>query len=420
MRKIMFVSMIVLAMGVGLLGVPEKAASKSDAKPIIWGAPCAIGTSVGRDGWKALSLAVEEINKNGGIKLPDGMHPIKLETMDSRSLEPGVPVAEALLTMERLIMEKKADFIIGGPERTEAGLAAMDMSNRYKKIIVLGTGNCSPRQPGKVAKDPSKYPYVWLATPSVDAKLPLWLPLFDMIRDKWGFKKFYILTQDVSWGRGWGKVFSTLLPKRGWEKVGDAAFPLGSTDFSSALLDAKKKGADIFTGGFDMPESAIMMKQWAALKVPTVPVCHISPGQPLAFWKATAGKCEYSVLEGLAITSPRIGPWAEKYMKWCSETDTADGDPIHNYCAAYCLKEAIEIAGSLDSDAVSKAFLKVDIKDSPYGRLRFNPKRHQWVMSNDPKEGAVVGWFQWQDGKRVHIYPEPIVTGDLKLPAWRK
>ena len=105
-------------------------------------------------------------------------------------------------------------------------------------------------------------------------------------------------------------------------------------------------------------------------------------------------------------------------MKWCEETDTADGDPIHNYLAAYCLKEAIEIAGTTDSDAVSKAFLNVDIKDSPYGRLRFDQKRHQWIMSNDPKEGAVVGWFQWQDEKRVAIFPPATSTGTFKLPPW--
>ena len=413
---------IILALMVGVSGFPEITACKAEAKarPIVWGSPCPIGTVGGMFAWKALVYAVDEINKKGGIRLPDGMHPIKLELMDSRDLEPGVPVAEALLCLERLILEKKADFIIGGPMRSEAGLAAMDLATRYKKVLVLSVGNESPKLPAKVAKDPKKYEYVWLATSTVEAKLPLLLPLFDMIKDKWGFKKFYIITQDVSWGRGWGKVLSMLLPKKGWVKVGDAAFPQGSTDFSSALLDAKEKGADLFTGAFDMAESTILMKQWAALKVPTLPVCHITPGQPLAFWDSTAGKCEYSILEGLGITSPRINPWAAKYMKWASKTDVASGDPIHNYCAAYCLKEAIEIAGSLDSEAVSKAFLKVDIKDSPYGRLKFDPKNHRWVMSNNPKEGAVIGWFQWQNRERVYIYPEALVTGKAKLPPWRK
>jgi len=244
--------------------------------------------------------------------------------------------------------------------------------------------------------------------------------MFDMLKNKWGFKKFYIITQDVSWGRGWGAVLSKLLPARGWKKMGEAFFPTGSTDFSSALLDVKKKGADIFTGCWDMGESAILMKQWAALKVPALPVSSITPAQTFAFWKSTKGKCEYAILQALGFTSRRIGPWAKKYMKWCDNKDMGGGDNIHNYCGAYCLKEAIEIAGSIDPDAVSKAFLKVDIKDSPMGRLRFDPKRHQWVMSNDPKKGAVPGWFQWQAGKQVFVYPEAVATGELLLPPWRK
>jgi branched-chain amino acid transport system substrate-binding protein len=322
--------------------------------------------------------------------------------------------------MERLILEKKADFIIGGLHRSEAGLAAMDMSNRYKKVLVLASGNESPGIPAKIASDQEKYRYVWLTTTTSDKLVPLYVPLFDTFKDKWNFKKFYVIVQDTAWARGWGNVFEKILTQKEWEKLGNQAFPLGSSDFSSAFLDAKKNAADVIIGAFDAMESAILMKQWATLKVPALPVAHISPAQCLKFWDATEGRCEYAILDGLGTTSPRISPWAERYMKWCEKEDAADGDPIHNYCGAYCLKEAIEIAGSLDPDTVSKAFLKVDIKDSPMGRLKLDPERHQWILSDDPTKGAVVGWFQWQAGKRVYVFPEKIATGELKFPPWRK
>jgi branched-chain amino acid transport system substrate-binding protein len=38
-----------------------------------------------------------------------------------------VPVSEALLAVEKLILDKKADFLIGGPVRSEAALAAMPL-----------------------------------------------------------------------------------------------------------------------------------------------------------------------------------------------------------------------------------------------------------------------------------------------------
>ena len=87
--------------------------------------------------------------------------------------------------------------------------------------------------------------------------------------------------------------------------------------------------------------------------------------------------------------------------------------------AVYVLKDAIERAGSLDPDKVVAALEKTDMV-GVYGRLRFNPKSHQVIPSFDPKEGAVGSIFQWQDGKRVVIFPKSIATGTIQLPPWMK
>ena len=59
--------------------------------------------------------------------------PFAVEVIDTRDLEPGVPVSEALLGVEKLILEKKADFIVGGPVRSEAALAAMDLLEQVQE-----------------------------------------------------------------------------------------------------------------------------------------------------------------------------------------------------------------------------------------------------------------------------------------------
>jgi branched-chain amino acid transport system substrate-binding protein len=81
------------------------------------------------------------------------------------------------------------------------------------------------------------------------------------------------------------------------------------------------------------------------------------------------------------------------------------------------LKDAIERANSLDSDKVVAALEKTDIM-GVYGRLRFDPKGHQVIPATDPKEGAVGSILQWQDGKRVVVYPKSIATGEILLPPW--
>jgi branched-chain amino acid transport system substrate-binding protein len=90
-----------------------------------------------------------------------------------------------------------------------------------------------------------------------------------------------------------------------------------------------------------------------------------------------------------------------------------------SYMAVYVLKDAIQRAGSLDSNKIVDALEKTDIM-GVYGRVRFDPKSHQILPSTDPKEGAVGSILQWQDGKRVVVYPKSIATGEILLPPWMK
>ena len=69
------------------------------------------------------------------------------------------------------------------------------------------------------------------------------------------------------------------------------------------------------------------------------------------------------------------------------------------------------------ADAVVKALEEIDLM-GVYGRIRFDPKTHQVIPATDPAEGAVSGFFRWQDGKRVVFWPEAGAKGELKLPPW--
>ena len=94
------------------------AATALAAKPIILGAPLSTAFLYGWDAERGFTLAVEEINAGGGVDVGGTKRMFELEVIDTRDLEPGVPVSEALLAVEKLILDKKADFIVGGPVRT--------------------------------------------------------------------------------------------------------------------------------------------------------------------------------------------------------------------------------------------------------------------------------------------------------------
>ena len=59
-------------------------------KPIIIGCPLATSFLYGWDAERAITLAVEEINKAGGVKVGQKKRPLKIEVIDTRDLEPGV------------------------------------------------------------------------------------------------------------------------------------------------------------------------------------------------------------------------------------------------------------------------------------------------------------------------------------------
>jgi branched-chain amino acid transport system substrate-binding protein len=110
----------------------------SAEQPIIIGIPTSLNLIEGKEGNLAARLAVEEINAKGGVTVGDEKRLFKVESLDIRDGEPGVPVPEALLGIEKLILDKKAYATVVGNFRSEALLAALDIYSKYK-IINIGT-----------------------------------------------------------------------------------------------------------------------------------------------------------------------------------------------------------------------------------------------------------------------------------------
>ena len=424
MKKRVLLPFALLAMAV-LIVLPGHGALA--AKPIIIGCPLSTAFLYGWDAERAMTLAVEEINAKGGVSVKGVKRPFEMAVIDTRDLEPGVPVSEALLVVEKLILENKAHFIMGGPVRSEAALAAMDLLAKYKKVSILTTGVLTPRYHARVAENYEKYKYCFRITG--EAKWMVGgeiIPSLLFIEKNYGLKRLFIMIQDVAHARTGGGIIAKVMPKKGWEVLGDPEiYPTGTTDFSMGLLKAKRKKAQIILIWMDMPETSILLKQWYDLKVPALPFGSIiAAGEQPGFWKATEGKGEYTLANVVnAGNAPsNATPWTMKFFeaykkRWNIEPEGYGTSS--SYMGPYVLKDAIERAGSLDSGAVVTALEKTDMM-GVYGRIKFDPKSHQVIPSLDPDEGAVGTIFQWQAGKRVVVFPPKIAMGKIKLPPWMK
>jgi branched-chain amino acid transport system substrate-binding protein len=411
---------------VGVLLFASGFHAKAAEKPIVLGAPLSTAFLYGWDAARAITLAVEEINAKGGVTVGKEKRPFKVEVMDTRDLEPGVPTSDALLVVEKLILEKNADFIVGGPVRSEAALAAMDLLSKYKRISILSTGVLTPAYHARVAKEYDKFKYCFRISGEV-----VWMvkgefiPCLMGIKEKYGLNRLFIMIQDVAHARAGGGLVDKMAKEGGWQVLGTEIFPTGTTDYSVGLMKAKKENAQVILIWMDMPETSILLKQWYDMKVPALPYgTIISAAEEPGFWKATEGKGEYAMASVVnAGNAPsKATPWTMQFVdaykkRW--KTEPEGYGTSSSYMAVYTLKDAIERAGSLDSDAVIAALEKTDLM-GVYGRIRFDPKSHQVIPSIDPKEGAVGTIFQWQKGKRVVVFPPKIAMGEVKLPPWMK
>ena len=395
--------------------------AQQKSPPIVIGAALSTQYLYGWDAQRAMVLAVEEINAKGGVQVGSARRPFKLEVLDTRDLEPGVPLSEALLVVEKLILEKKADVLMGGPVRSEAALAAMDLIAKYKKVSILTTGALTPAYHRRIAENYSKYKYLFRITSEAGQLAKEATELFESLKQEYGFDQIFIMVQDVAHARAIGDLVGKNLGQKGWKVLGTEVYPTGALDYSTGLLKARDQKAQILFVWMDHPEIAILVKQWKDLKIPALPIAGISSAveQP-GGWANTDGAVAYWVASPAnagnapSNTTPLTMKFYQAYAKrWLVEPEGYGTSS--SYTAVYVLADAIRRAGSLEADKLVAALEKTDTV-GVYGKISFDPKSHQVIPSDDPKQGAVGTWFQWQEGKRVVIWPTTIAMGKIRIP----
>ncbi len=395
------------------------------AQPIILGVPTSIGFLEGKEGLFCVNMAVDEINKAGGVNVGGVMRPFKVIAIDARGAEPGVPVAEVIKAHKKLILEDKANFIVFGSFRSECAIAVMDVVGQYKVPMLLGTA-MSPAMEKKVQANYDKYKYTFRVCLNAVYLIKYLAGTMAYLNKQFGFNRVFIMNQDVAWARKTGDLMVKLVfNKMGWKVVGRQAYPTGSSDFSSGLMKARAKKAQVILPIFDMPQSGILVKQWKSMRIPALVAGFISPLAGPAAWKSFGGKidgalnCIFEIGNVPCPKVPKSVEFFQKYKKRYGRPIEAGHSPAPAYEMVYILKQAIERAGTLDSDRVVSELEKTD-RLGAMGRIRFN-KGHQVVYGTDPTETAMGCMVQWRKpGKRVIVFPESIAEGKIVLPEGLK
>lgn len=404
---------------------PPPATATPAPEPIVIGVPTALGTIEGADSLNIVKMAADEINAKGGVNVGGKKRPFKVVSIDTREAEPGIPVTDAIVAVEKLILEQKLNAIVVGAFRSEVLPASMDLIAKYK-IPYIVTIAMAPTLQQKVTEDYAKYKHSFRVCLNAPYLVMYLNQTMDFLGKEFGFKKGYLVYQDVAWAKGTAGGVEKWFKDNGWEVVGSDAYPTGATEFSSSLTKAKDGKAQVLVPIFDMPQSGILLKQARAMQLPALLAGFISPVAPATAWKTFEGE-----VDGMVNFIFEVGPlpvkavpasvtfndnYAKKYGEEARAKLSGHG-PAPTYDAVYILAAAIERAGTLDGDALVTALEATDMTGA-IGRIKFG-KDHQVIYGLDPKETAIGAAFQWRKGVRVPVFPPVAAESKIELPTYK-
>ena len=371
----------------------------------------------GDETWKGAVLAAEQINAEGGILGKQ----IKLVHEDSDAASLPFDPSKASLAMTKLITYHEVDFVIG-TGLTEANMVFQNIAAEHK-IIFIGSSSPGDILTERVQNNYEKYKYWFKVAPPGDDVLSAYTrDTFVALREYTGFNKIAYVAQDIVWDAYIEKSIEPLPELYGFEIVYGNTFTPETVDFSSYFAAAEAAGAEIMVPLIYGPQGIFFTKEWCDRQSPMVIWGVNIAASADDYWEITDGKCEYestTILPfdiGYPFTSETI-PMRGAYQERWGETPTQVAASAFDIIR-FLLPDALEKAGTLDTEAVIKALEEVDVETTCMQHLAIEADSHEIMFG--PGFGEQF-FFQWQDGTRVPVYPREIKEKEgitYMFPDW--
>ncbi|MFZ6848664.1 branched-chain amino acid ABC transporter substrate-binding protein [Undibacterium sp. RuRC25W] len=202
-------------------------------------------TNAGQAVQRNIQFAIDNINAQGGVLLPDGPHRLSLIMFDNKQ-----GVEESLNALKQAT-DQHIPFIVQGNSSAVA-LALVDAINKHNqrspdhRVLFL---NYSAVDPALTNEKCSFWHFRFDA--NADMRMQV---LTDVIKNDSRAKNVYLIGQDYSFGRGVNKSARTMLSSKRPDMhiVGEDLHPIGKIkDFAPYAAKIKASGADtVMTGNW--------------------------------------------------------------------------------------------------------------------------------------------------------------------------
>lgn len=342
--------------------------------------PCAKPGNSMKEG---IELAVEEINKAGGI--------------EGRSLQvffeddASVP-AQSVAAAEKLTTKDEVVLVIGA-YNSSCVLAHMKVTEREKTPQIDPVAVATA-----ITESGNKWMFRNCATNPMQVN-----QLADYIFNNMPLKKFAVIHENTDYGKGIAEVFVAAAQKYGATITNVEAYNTGDTDFYAQLTKIKAAAPEALLIGGNLTEGSQITRQAKEIGL-SVQLFGLGGLSTPEFDQLAAGSNEGMIVSSY-FESETANPLARQFIEAYKAKYNKDPDMFAaaSYEAVYIAKEALTRAGTKHKDlaawrqAVRDELAK--IKDLPgvQGPTTFDEK------GQADKKVFIV---QWQNHKKVILYPK--------------
>jgi branched-chain amino acid transport system substrate-binding protein len=358
--------------------------------------------ALGQNLLRGYQLCVKHTNDKGGVL---GR---KLELL---VYDDGSDPATAVRLYDKLIIQDKVDLVLG-PYGSPISEAVADVTEKHKMPMVA-----------PIAATTSIYRkgrrFIFGMLPPSEVFLE---GLIDLAAKR-GLRTVALINVDELYARAAARGAVELARQKGLHVVFTEAYPLGNTDFAAILGKVRAANPDVLGGATRFEDAVAITRQLKALNVNPRIVGLTVGVDTLKFYETLGRDAEFvygvspwvpelvELRAGGLIPIARQYPGAREFVESYKKAYPGADSSYHvaaGYGGCEILVEAIRRAGSLDSAKLREAILKTD-RNTVFGGFRVD------------RDGIQVAHkmllFQWQDGKKVIVWPEELAPGKPRFPT---
>ena len=347
---------------------------------------------LGRNQHEGYKLCEKDLNAKGGLL----GRKIEFVVYDDQSTP-----ATAVRLYEKLITEDKVEGVMG-PYSSPVTEASVNVTEKYKKVMVAplaATTSIFKRPPDK------KRHYVFMVISPAEVYLE---GLIDTAAKR-GLKTVAVVNEDTLFSKAAASGAVELAKKRGMQVVFQEAYPKGNTDFSALLTKVKSLNPDVIAAATYFDDAVALTRQMRELDV-----------NPRAYGVTVGGDLPefYDTLKTSADFIYGATQW-EHVLPYPGNTEFFEAykkefghEPSYHSAAGYagCLvyTEAVKRAASLDADRVREQLFKLEMR-TVFGEYKVDQDGFQVAHK--------MVTFQWQEGKKVVVWPDELAQGKPRSPT---